>query len=161
MASTSSSAIYTTSTRCRTPTGIPIRQIPRSVTRSGRAISCIARRPIPTIRPSEPRWGKVGKQKIIDEGPLAPGPSTGRTPYGGAGEGVGDAKYDMTTFDEALVEKSIDFMKKAKDAGKPFFLWHNTTRMHVWTFLSEKYKAMMNPETNYGMEEAGMAQMDD
>src|SRR6185436_15035479 len=33
--------------------------------------------------------------------------------------------------------------------------------MHVWTFLSEKYKAMMNPETNYGMEEAGMAQMDD
>ena len=52
-------------------------------------------------------------------------------------------------------------MKKAKDAGKPFFLWHNTTRMHVWTFLSEKYKAMMNPETNYGMEEAGMAQMDD
>jgi arylsulfatase len=33
--------------------------------------------------------------------------------------------------------------------------------MHVWTFLSEKYKAMMNPETNYGMEEAGMAQLDD
>ena len=60
-----------------------------------------------------------------------------------------------------LVKDSIDFMKKAKGAGKPFFLWHNTTRMHVWTFLSEKYKAMMNPETNYGMEEAGMAQLDD
>jgi len=67
----------------------------------------------------------------------------------------------MTTFDDVLVKDSIDFMKKAKDAGKPFFLWHNTTRMHVWTFLSEKYKAMMNPETNYGMEEAGMAQLDD
>jgi arylsulfatase len=67
----------------------------------------------------------------------------------------------MTTFDEVLVKRSIDFMKKAKDEGKPFFLWHNTTRMHVWTFLSEKYKAMMNPETNYGMEEAGMAQLDD
>ena len=112
----------------------------------------------PTV---EPRWGKIGKQKITDEGPLAPGPDTGRTPYGGTGEGVGDAKYDMTTFDEVLVGKSIDFMKKAKDAGKPFFLWHNTTRMHVWTFLSEKYKAMMNPETNYGLEEAGMAQFDD
>ena len=74
---------------------------------------------------------------------------------------MGDAKYDMTTFDEVLVGKSVEFMKKAKDAGKPFFLWHNTTRMHVWTFLSAKYKAMMNPETNYGMEEAGMAQMDD
>jgi arylsulfatase A-like enzyme len=109
----------------------------------------------------QPRWGKIGKQKIVDEGPLAPGPNTGRTPYGGSGEGVAGAKYDMTTFDEVLVQKSIDFMKKAKDEGKPFFLWHNTTRMHVWTFLSEKYKAMMNPETNYGMEEAGMAQMDD
>jgi arylsulfatase A-like enzyme len=109
----------------------------------------------------DPRWGKVGKQKIVDEGPLAPGPDTGRTPYGGTGEGVAGAKYDMTTFDEVLVERSVDFMKKAKDSGKPFFLWHNTTRMHVWTFLSAKYKAMMNPETNYGMEEAGMAQMDD
>ena len=109
----------------------------------------------------QPRWGAIGKQKIVDEGPLAPGPDTGRTPYGGSGEGVSGAKYDMTTFDEVLVKDSIDFMKRAKDAGKPFFLWHNTTRMHVWTFLSEKYKAMMNPETNYGMEEAGMAQLDD
>ena len=33
-------------------------------------------------------------------------------------------------------------MDKAKKDGKPFFVWHNTTRMHVWTFLSEKYKAM-------------------
>jgi arylsulfatase len=109
----------------------------------------------------DPRWGKVGKQKIVDEGPLAPGPNTGRTPYGGEGEGVAGAKYDMTTFDDVLVKDSIDFMKKAKDSGKPFFLWHNTTRMHVFTFLSAKYKAMMNPETNYGMEEAGMAQLDD
>jgi arylsulfatase len=115
-----------------------------------------------TDDPTElPRWGKIGKQKITDEGPLAPGPNTGRTPYGGDGEGVGTAKYDMTTIDEALVKKSIDFMKKAKDAGKPFFLWHNPTRMHVFTHLSSKYKAMMNPETNYGMEEAGMAQLDD
>ena len=112
----------------------------------------------PTV---DPRWGEVGKQKIVDEGPLAPGPDTGRTPYGGTGEGVAGAKYDMTTFDEVLVKRSIEFMKKAKDSGKPFFLWHNTTRMHVWTFLSAKYKAMMNPETNYGMEEAGMAQLDD
>ncbi len=109
----------------------------------------------------EPRWGKVGKQKIVDEGPLAPGPNTGRTIYGGDGEGVGAAKYDMTTFDEVLVKDSIDFMKKAKADGKPFFLWHNTTREHVWSFLSPKYKALMNPETNYGLEEAGMAQLDD
>ena len=33
--------------------------------------------------------------------------------------------------------------------------------MHVCTFLSKKYSAMQNSETNYGLEEAGMAQMDD
>jgi len=67
----------------------------------------------------------------------------------------------MTTFDEVLVKSSNDFMDKAKQAGKPFFVWHNTTRMHVWTFLSAKYRAMQNSKTNYGLEEAGMAQMDD
>ena len=112
----------------------------------------------PTV---EPRWGKIGKQRIVDEGPLAPGPNTGRTIYGGAGETTGGAKYDMTTFDEVVVENSVAFMKKAKADGKPFFVWHNTTRSHVWSFLSEKYKNLMNAETNYGLEEAGMAQLDD
>jgi arylsulfatase A-like enzyme len=110
---------------------------------------------------SEPRWGPIGKQKVVDEGPLAPGPDTGRTLYGGAEEGVGAAKYDMTTLDEVLVQDTIGFMKKAKADGKPFFVWHNTTREHVWSFLAPKYKAMMNSETNYGNEEAGMAQLDD
>ena len=67
----------------------------------------------------------------------------------------------MTTFDEVLVDHSKRFMDKAKSEGKPFFLWHNTTRMHVWTFLSPKYQAMMNSETNFGLEEAGMKQMDE
>jgi len=71
------------------------------------------------------------------------------------------AKYNMTTFDEVLVKASCDFMDKAKQQGKPFFVWHNTTRMHVWTFLSPEYQAMMNSKTNYGLEEAGMAQFDD
>jgi arylsulfatase A-like enzyme len=111
----------------------------------------------------EPRWGKIGKQRIVDEGPLAPGPNTGRTIYGGDEEDQFKvaAKYDMTTFDEVLTQHTVDFMKKAKADGKPFFIWHNTTRMHVWSFLSPHYKAMMNPETNYGLEEAGMAQLDD
>jgi arylsulfatase A-like enzyme len=114
----------------------------------------------PTV---QPRWGKVGKQRIVDEGPLAPGPNTGRTIYGGDEEEKFKipAKYNMTTFDEVLVQDSIDFMKKAKAESKPFFIWHNTTREHVWSFLSPRYKAMMNPETNYGLEEAGMAQLDD
>ena len=52
-------------------------------------------------------------------------------------------------------------MDKAKKDGKPFFIWHNTTRMHVFTYLPPKYQAMMNSKTNYNLEEAGMAQMDD
>jgi arylsulfatase len=107
-----------------------------------------------------PRWGKVGKQRVVDEGPLPPFPDMSKVPN------MHDlpfakAKYDMTTFDEVLVAESCKFMDKAKQEGKPFFLWHNTTRMHIWTFLSPKYNAMQNSKTNYGLEESGMAQMDD
>jgi len=71
------------------------------------------------------------------------------------------AKYDMETFDEVLVQNTNAFMDKAKKDGKPFFIWHNTTRMHVFTYIPPKYQAMMNYGTNYNLEEAGMAQMDD
>jgi arylsulfatase len=115
---------------------------------------------IDTDDPTEqPRWGKVGKQKIEDEGPLAPFPDMSNVPN--MHDITPKAKYDMTTFDEVLVKASSDFMDKAKADGKPFFIWHNTTRMHVWTFLSKKYSAMQNSQTNYGLEEAGMAQLDD
>jgi len=106
-----------------------------------------------------PRWGKIGKQKIQDEGPLAPYPDMTNVPN--MHDITPKAKYDMGTFDEVLVKASSDFMDKAKKDGKPFFVWHNTTRMHVWTFLSPEYQAQMNSTTNYGLEEAGMAQMDD
>jgi arylsulfatase len=106
----------------------------------------------------QPRWGRIGKQRIVDEGPLAPFPNmTGLQNWQ---EGR-KARYDMETFDSVLVKASSDFMDKAKQDGKPFFIWHNTTRMHVFTYLSPKYQAMMNPTDNYGLEEAGMAQMDD
>lgn len=48
-----------------------------------------------------------------------------------------------------------------KKDGKPFFIWHNTTRMHIFTYIPPKYQAMMDYNSNYGLEEAGMAQMDD
>jgi arylsulfatase len=108
----------------------------------------------------DPRWGKVGKQRIEDEGPLPPFPDMSNVPN------MHDlpfkkAKYDMTTFDPVIVKASCDFMDKAKKDGKPFFVWHNTTRMHVWTFLSKKYRDMQNSQTNYGLEEAGIADLDD
>ncbi|CDR34230.1 arylsulfatase [Criblamydia sequanensis] len=106
----------------------------------------------------QPRWGRIGKQKIQDEGPLAPFPNMKDRQNWQEGR---KAKYDMETFDEVLVEASKGFMDKAKQEGKPFFLWHNTTRMHVFTYLSPKYQALMNSKTNYNVEEAGMAQLDD
>jgi arylsulfatase A-like enzyme len=105
-----------------------------------------------------PRWGRVGKQRIVDEGPLAPYPNMGGRQNWQQGR---TAKYDMETFDEVLVEASKAFMDQAKRDSKPFFIWHNTTRMHVFTYLSPKYQAMMNYQTNYGTEEAGMTQLDD
>jgi arylsulfatase A-like enzyme len=111
----------------------------------------------PTV---DPRWGRVGKQKIIDEGPLPPFADMKHVPN------MHDlpflkAKYDMTSFDPVLVNASNAFMDKAKKDGKPFFIWHNTTRMHVWTFLSQKYQDQMNSKTNYGLYEAGVQDMDD
>jgi arylsulfatase A-like enzyme len=105
-----------------------------------------------------PRWGKVGKQRLVDEGPLAPFPNmAGREGW----QQGRPAKYDMGTFDEVLVQNSDRFMDQAKKDGKPFFIWHNTTRMHVFTYLAPKYLALMNATSGYGLEEAGMAQMDD
>jgi arylsulfatase A-like enzyme len=96
----------------------------------------------------DPRWGKVGKQKIQDEGPLPPHPMAG-------------IKYNMETVDEAFVADSITFMNKAKAANKPFFLWLNPTRMHIVTHLSPKYEAMRNSKNGWTIEEAGMAELDD
>lgn len=106
----------------------------------------------------QPRWGKIGKQKIVDEGPLAPFADMKDRQNWQMGP---KAKYNMETLDHVLVDHSIKFMDKAKEAGKPFFIWHNPTRMHIFTYLSPKYQALMNPQSNYNVEEAGMAELDE
>ena len=67
----------------------------------------------------------------------------------------------METVDDVFMKSAFDFMDNSKKDGKPFFVWHNTTRMHVWTFLAEKYKKMMNSDTDYNLYEAGMVQLDE
>jgi len=105
-----------------------------------------------------PRWGKVGKQRIVDEGPLAPFPNmTGLQNWQ---EGL-KAKYDMETFDDVLVESSKTFMDKAKKDGKTVLrLAQHHAHARVQLHPAE-VPAMMNPTSNYNIEEAGMAQMDD
>jgi arylsulfatase A-like enzyme len=89
----------------------------------------------------EPRWGKIGKQKIEDAGELCP--------------------KRMETVDDEILANALKFLDKARQDGKPFFLWLNPTRMHVVTHLSEKYEKMRTPENGWSTEEAGMAQLDD
>jgi arylsulfatase A-like enzyme len=96
----------------------------------------------------DPRWGKVGKQKIEDDGPLPPHPIDG-------------IKYNMETVDDTIISDSLAFMDKAKAANKPFFVWINPSRMHIVTHLSPKYEAMMNSDNGWSEEEAGMAEVDD
>jgi len=96
----------------------------------------------------DPRWGKVGKQKIEDMGPLPPHPT----------EGV---KLNMETVDDVILEHTFNFMEKAKKDDKPFFIWLNPTRMHVFTHLAPKYQKLRNSENGWTVQEAGMVQFDD
>jgi arylsulfatase A-like enzyme len=88
-----------------------------------------------------PRWGKIGKQRIEDAGPLYP--------------------KRMETVDDEIRDLAINFMDKAKKDNKPFFVWLNPTRMHIVTHLSPKYQALRTAENGWSEEEAGMAQLDD
>jgi len=69
----------------------------------------------PTVMP---RWGKVGKQKIEDTGPLT--------------------KKRMETCDDEFVAAAKDFIKRQEKAGKPWFVWLNTTHMHLFTHTKPK-----------------------
>jgi arylsulfatase A-like enzyme len=69
------------------------------------------------------------------------------------------------TVDEEISAKVIDFLGRndPKKTGKPFFVWYNPARMHVTTMLSPKYQAMVGEPggKDWGVNEAGMKQMDD
>ena len=69
------------------------------------------------------------------------------------------------TVDEEISAKVIDFLDRndPKKTNKPFFVWYNPARMHVTTVLPEKYMAMVGEQggKDWGVNEAGMKQMDD
>jgi arylsulfatase A-like enzyme len=88
--------------------------------------------------PPDPRFGVWGKQTCEDTGPLT---------------------IDrMKTVDEEFLAATLDDMDRSVKADKPFFIWHNTTRMHIWTHLQPKYEAMI---AKYGLYGAGMQELDD
>jgi len=73
----------------------------------------------------QPRWGRVGKQKIEDTGPLT--------------------KKRMETCDDDFIEKASTFIKKANEAGEPFFVWVNTTHMHLFTHTKPESLGQAGP----------------
>jgi arylsulfatase len=67
--------------------------------------------------------------------------------------------------DEEISAKVIDFLDRndPKTTNKPFFVWYNPARMHITTVLNDKYMAMVGEAggKDWGVNEAGMKQMDD
>jgi Sulfatase len=69
------------------------------------------------------------------------------------------------TVDEEISAKVVDFLDRndPRRTNKPFFVWYNPARMHITTVLPDKYLAMVGEPggKDWGLNEAGMKQMDD
>ncbi len=79
----------------------------------------------------QPRWGKVGRQTIEDTGPLT--------------------KKRMETIDDETSAAAIDFIKRQHGAGRPFYVWMNSTRMHFRTHVRAEHRDQpgLNSRTEY------------
>jgi arylsulfatase len=65
-------------------------------------------------------------------------------------------KKRMETIDEEVTKEALRFMEESKRENKPFFLWWNSTRMHIWTRL----KAESQGKTGLGIYPDGMVEHD-
>jgi arylsulfatase len=74
----------------------------------------------------EPRWGRVGKQKIEDTGPLT--------------------RKRMETCDDDFAATASDWIKKQHAAGTPFFCWVNFTHMHLHTHTKPESIGQAGPQ---------------
>ena len=65
-------------------------------------------------------------------------------------------KKRMETVDEEFLGAALDFIDRQHQAKKPFFVWFNSTRMHVWTHL----KPDSDGKTGLGLYPDGMVEHD-
>ena len=84
----------------------------------------------------DPRFGPWGKQKCEDTGPLT--------------------KKRMETVDGEFLDASLDFIDRANKDKKPFFVWFNSTRMHIFTHLKPESQG----KTGLGIYPDGMVEHD-
>ncbi len=120
--------------------GLP--EVPGAVDPNTAAYCITPPRPVISCKSSD---GTVKNQRCSDEGPLTLDRSR--------------------TVDEEISAKVIDFLDRndPRSTNKPFFVWYNPARMHVFTMLSPKYEAMLGTKggKDWGINEVGMKQLDD
>jgi arylsulfatase A-like enzyme len=85
---------------------------------------------------TDPRFGRVGKQTVVDTGPLT--------------------KKRQETIDEEVLNETLGFIDRQNQANKPFFVWFNSTRMHIYTHLKPESKG----KTGLGIVADGMTEFD-
>jgi arylsulfatase len=70
----------------------------------------------PTV---DPKFGRVGKQTIEDTGPLT--------------------RKRMQTIDQEVTDETLKYLDRVGKGDKPFFVWYNTTAIHIWSHPPQKY----------------------
>ena len=84
----------------------------------------------------DPRFGAWGNQTCVDTGPLT--------------------IERMRTIDREVLDRTLGFMDRSVESDTPFFIWHNSTRMHIFTHLEEAAEGV----TGLGIYADGMAEHD-
>ena len=123
---------------------------------------------LPTIHGFDEFFGNLYHLNIEEE-PELPDYPTGalrdkiaprgviRSTAGGAIEDTGPlTSKRMETVDEEFLAATVDFIKRAHQAEKPFFVWFSATRMHVFTHLKPESEGV----TGHGIYPDGMVEHD-
>jgi len=67
----------------------------------------------------DPVFGRVGRQTIENTGPLT--------------------RKRMETFDSEVLDHTLNYLDRVGKSDKPFFVWFNTTAIHIWSHVNPKY----------------------
>ena len=96
---------------------------------------CFATNDVSSL-PDDPRFGAWGKQRCEDTGPLS--------------------KKRMETFDVEVADQAERFIREKTGTNEPWFVWFNTSRMHIWTHLAPESEG----KTGLGVYADGMVEHD-
>jgi len=101
--------------------------------------------------PKDPEVAQLFAQRGVTHSRVTPDGGQEIEDLGGFGQ------ERQRTLDEEVLQESVRFIRDAVAEDKPFFVWHNTTRMHYRTNLAPEY----NGVTGYGLYADGMKELDD